>query len=358
MSEPMRAPFPWFGGKSRVADMVWRAFGEVPNYVEPFAGSLAVLLARPSPPKIETVNDKDCYLANFWRAVQAAPEAVAAHANWPVNEADLHARHLWLVCQEGFRQRMMTDAEYFDVRIAGWWVWGISCWIGSGWCVMPNWNGRIHAAGHRGRGIHAESRRDAGNKMWRKRPSLGRSGRGVHGMGLKQQIPDLAGDSGAAGRGIHASGLGEERADATIEWMQALCERLRNVRVCCGDWSRVMGRSPTECIGITGILLDPPYGTDALRSKNIYSEDDLTIAAAVRDWAVEHGDDERYRIALCGYEGEHQMPESWRCLQWKANGGLANAGNGQGRENAMRERIWFSPHCLDHEAQRELFQTA
>lgn len=31
----LKAPFPWFGGKSRVADVVWRRFGDVPNYVEP-----------------------------------------------------------------------------------------------------------------------------------------------------------------------------------------------------------------------------------------------------------------------------------------------------------------------------------
>ena len=41
------APFPWFGGKSRVAADVWARFGETPNYVEPFAGSMAVLLGRP-----------------------------------------------------------------------------------------------------------------------------------------------------------------------------------------------------------------------------------------------------------------------------------------------------------------------
>jgi site-specific DNA-adenine methylase len=35
--------------------------------------------------------------------------------------------------------------------------------------------------------------------------------------------------------------------------------RLRRVRVCCGDWTRVLGRSATECIGVTGVFLDPPY---------------------------------------------------------------------------------------------------
>ena len=55
----MKAPFVWFGGKRRVADAVWAALGDVDNYVEPFAGSLAVLLERPNPPRTETVNDAD-----------------------------------------------------------------------------------------------------------------------------------------------------------------------------------------------------------------------------------------------------------------------------------------------------------
>src|SRR5437868_11847157 len=109
----MKAPFPWFGGKSRAADLIWSRLGDVGNYVEPFAGSLAVLLARPHAPRIETVNDKDCYLANFWRAVQYAPDEVARWADWPVNEIDLHARHRWLVAQAEFRERMRGDPEYF-----------------------------------------------------------------------------------------------------------------------------------------------------------------------------------------------------------------------------------------------------
>src|SRR3989304_10483635 len=68
-----KPPFPYFGGKSRVAHIVWERLGDVPNYVEPFAGSLAVLLNRPHDPRIETVNDKDCYIANFWRALQLDP---------------------------------------------------------------------------------------------------------------------------------------------------------------------------------------------------------------------------------------------------------------------------------------------
>ena len=130
----MKAPFPWFGGKSRASAAIWKRLGNVPNYVEPFAGSLAVMLNRPHQPKTETVNDIDCYLSNFWRALQNAPDELAKWADHPVNECDLHARHLWLLGRSEFRERMKTDPDFYDPKIAGWWVWGLCQWIGSGWC--------------------------------------------------------------------------------------------------------------------------------------------------------------------------------------------------------------------------------
>jgi DNA adenine methylase len=71
-----KTPFPWFGGKAD-AVAVWEALGDVAHYVEPFAGSLAVLLRRPHPCNrtyySETVNDLDGYLVNVWRAIQQQP---------------------------------------------------------------------------------------------------------------------------------------------------------------------------------------------------------------------------------------------------------------------------------------------
>lgn len=134
---PLRAPFPYFGGKRKVADVVWQRLGDVRSYVEPFFGSGAVLLARPDGDgaRVETVNDIDGFIANFWRAVAADPEAVAHHADWPVNENDLHARHAWLVGQrDALTARLEGDPDYHDARIAGWWCWGACAWIGSGWC--------------------------------------------------------------------------------------------------------------------------------------------------------------------------------------------------------------------------------
>ncbi len=86
------------------------AAGSLANiYVEPFAGSLAVLLARPHEPRIETVNDRDCHISNFWRALKADPRKVAHYADWPVNECDMRARHQWLCNRKVFRERMLKE---------------------------------------------------------------------------------------------------------------------------------------------------------------------------------------------------------------------------------------------------------
>ena len=93
----LRAPFPYAGGKSRVAARVWARLGPVRHYVEPFAGSLAVLLQRPDEPWAETVNELDGLIVNAWRAMMFAPAEVARLVAWPVSEIDLRARHQALV---------------------------------------------------------------------------------------------------------------------------------------------------------------------------------------------------------------------------------------------------------------------
>lgn len=368
--EPLRAPFPWFGGKRRVAELVWARLGDVDTYNEPFAGSLAVLLGRPHAPRVETVNDLDAYLANFWRALQHDPDAVAYYADGPVNEADLHARHRWLV--EHRPEQVMTDPEYFDARIAGWWVWGQCLWIGSGWCqslksVERNKGARpaltadrdIHKkrfTAHDHRGVH---------RRWQGGGQGG--GSGVHAPTLTRQKPILRGDSGAVGTGIHTAalwqqrpklhgdgdetGIARHRSDGLYDYLNALAVRLRRVRVCCGDWKRVLTPSVTTYVGLTGVFLDPPYSHD-LRER-CYSEDH-DISAGVREWAIANGDNPEMRIALCGYDDEHgpHMPASWEVVAWKAHGGYSRSERGVA--NRERERIWFSPACL--KAELPLFQ--
>ena len=59
----LKAPFPYFGGKSRVAHEVWHRLGDVTNFIEPFCGSAAVLLhpiAFPEPFGLSVVEAIAC----------------------------------------------------------------------------------------------------------------------------------------------------------------------------------------------------------------------------------------------------------------------------------------------------------
>jgi DNA adenine methylase len=290
IEQKLKSPFPYFGGKSRIAHEVWARFGDVPNYVEPFAGSLAVLLARPTPPRIETVNDIDCFLTNFWRALCNDPDGVAKWADYPVSEIDLHARHKWLVNQHEFIEAMRSEPDYYDVKIAGWWVWGISAWIGNGWC------------------------RDAETR----------------------QLPCL-------GSGVHRVGI-----DNLHNYFAALSARLRRVRVCCGDWKRVCTPAVTFGIGLTGVFLDPPYKQGGARKDKGYAAETHDVTNEVQEWCIVNQDNPKMRIAVCGFEGEYALP-GWECLAWKRVGGYGSQKRGQGSKNRKAERVWFSPHCLKQE---------
>lgn len=335
----LRSPFPWFGSKSRVASLVWDRFGDVPNYIEPFFGSGAVLLRRPhdpefiggSPllvrphePRTETVNDLDCFVSNFFRAVQAEPEAVARWVDFPVIEDDLEARQWWLTNSaeaKSFQDRIRHDPHYYYPQIAGWWAWGQCNWIGSGWCE--------HA--------HAASTSDINRQPRRARPDLGGSGKGLVAMCRNAPDDDESGDP------------------PVLVYLKALARRLKGVRVCCGEWDRICGPAPTTGLGLTAVFLDPPYLGSTGRYPDIYARDSRDVASEARAWAVAHGDDPLFRIALCGYEGEHEMPGSWECATWDAPAGYASPRRNGTNNNARRERIWFSPNCLKAYEGRTLF---
>lgn len=378
-----------FGGKSRAAPLIWERFGRVENVVEPFAGSLAVLLARPDEPGVETVNDVDGHLCNFFRSVQRYPEQVAEAADGPVNELDLHARHRYLTKMRGkLAARLEADPFYCNHMVAGWWVWGISAWIGSGWCSgeakkkAPDIGSRggstddgrgVHGkkmrrqiqdvggngdSGGRGRGVHSKALRVSlagGGEGFPGQGPHPYPGRGVNGAGFRRQLPHLLGQAADGnnrpdyGKGIH----GQHRRSALYELFDLLSRRLRYVRVVCGDWRRIMTPSVTWKHGMTGVVLDPPY--DGYES--LYA-DGQPVSASVRQWCIEEATNGQgaklLRVALCGYEGEHNELEAlgWTKVAWKAHGGMGNQSGDN--ENAHRERIWFSPACLG-ERQRSLF---
>ena len=312
--DTLTAPFPYFGGKSRACAQVWAAFGEVKNYVEPFCGSAAMLLGAPDGRRVETINDADGFVANFWRAVSKDNAAVAEALDWPVNEADLFARHIWLVQQsEGLLARLHADPDYYDARIAGWWAWGACSWIGSGWCS--------------GKGpwtvVDGEVVRNAGQGVNRQLPHFGNAGRGVN-----RKLPHLS-----AGRGAFIR-----------DWLAELGERLRDVRVACGDWKRVLTDSVTVRHGTTAVFLDPPYTKGAMDYAAGGVGGDL--ASDVRRWCAENGHRKGLRIVLCGHAGEHDelLSHGWNTRKWKARKGYAR--RSEAVENSASETLWVSPACV------------
>ena len=218
----MIAPFPWFGGKRRAAPIVWERFGKVQNYVEPFFGSGAVLLSRKTPfDGVETVNDADG--RNRVRVPGNGTPKIRDHVpRMQVVFVYRPVRVIWLVGQkDSLQARMEGDAEFFDAKTAGWWVWGLACWIGSGFC--------------------------SGHGPWQV----------VEEDGVRQLV-----HLGDAGRGVNRKR--DNHRECLFAYMRELSERLRHVRVCCGDWSRIMGETPTETFTPAGIFLDPPYADTAM----------------------------------------------------------------------------------------------
>lgn len=125
------------------------------------------------------------------------------------------------------------------------------------------------------------------------------------------------------------------RTEELGEYFARLAERLKNVVIDFGDWTRMTNLVERYgCVSECAILLDPPYSHETGRQKNIYSHDSPDVSRFVRRWALARAKTHpKLRIALCGYLREHQMPSDWEELPWWSNWGKG------------RERIWFSPNC-------------
>lgn len=321
----MKAPFPYFGGKRTVAALVWAALGEVKQYLEPFCGSAAVLLACPHPASLEVIGDQSCYLANFWRAVKHRPEEVARFANYPVSHIDLAARHAWLTQPErvGRLIASLLDPEWpGDAQIAGWWVWGQCAWIGSGWCEKPIALGvqsKIPHVSNAGRGVQSQI------------PHVSDAG-----MGIQSKIPHVS-DAGRGVQGAAATARGEH----IRQIMVALAQRLEDVRIIHGAWDRCLNMHYGDKGKRCGVLLDPPY-----RGYERLYEHAEPVALQVARWAAEHG--KQARIALCGHEGDYDeaLPAGWRLVRW-SRGRLTYGG----AKTTTQEAVYLSPACLPVEGE-------
>ena len=150
-----------------------------------------------------------------------------------------------------------------DPKLAGYWVWAASCWIGAG-LTRPN----------------AIPHLTDKNKV-----SIGK-------------IPHLSNK----GKGVHKTICGPIH-----DWFAELSHRLRRVRVVCGDWRQVCGGDWQDGAWSTvGMFFDPPYGVED-RTAAIYHRDSTSIASDVEAWVLERGKRTNYRIIVAGYEGEYKL---------------------------------------------------
>jgi site-specific DNA-adenine methylase len=302
-----------------VADAVWARFGDIEYFIDPFFGSGAVLFLRPSPPKREIINDKDYFVANFFRAIQQDPDQVAHWADWPVIDIELSAREYWIMQQEEFKKKMLFDPEYFDAKIAGWWVWGVSAVVGGNFC-KPHESQRSQA-------LVLPQPKNSEYAIYRKTIRLGKWF-GIHRQETKRNLK---------------------------EYFRFLRERLQSVQICCKEWHQILTPKYPEN-GFSGIFLDPPYYCDKKSiDSRIYRDYPKNLADDVLKWAIDNGKKPKMRIALCGFPDDYADLDGWEKFIWKHVGGYRSPKKNDDFLTRPFEAIWFSPNCLKPD-QLELFK--
>jgi len=295
-------PFTYFGGKRVIAAEVWRRFGwNIPNYIEPFAGGLSVLLARPIfdmrelQNYRELANDTNLFLLNFWRTVQQENiEELIKLMDFPAHEAELLARREEMMRRHFELAGILRKAKGYDSELAAYWLYVQRQWIGGG-ADDPNTAPVM--------------------KMVR------------------------AKESGFLG-------------DSIEEHLRFIQARIRRVRFFEKDWQRPLRKATqTINIGTTGIFIDPPYiGTSDYYGGRLDQGDPANkVPLEARQWALKYGQYPEFRIAYCGYLHHHDsfFPEGgkngWIKYPWGIKNGYSTPGENKELEI---DTVWFSPHCL------------
>ena len=397
----LRSPYPWPGGKSPCLDIIADNIGGVTTLVDPFLGSGVVPLNYPHPVRRVIVNDKNGMLTNAWRSMQADPEAVAAHADWPISHIDLQARGNYLRDSlPDLHERVLGDWRYYDPELAGLWLWVVCNSIDMGRSVsmqdIRSLSGRVPKDCATGHGIQGEGR------VSMRVPSSGTR----QGVGTAQEHPDpnerqyippggfprgvqARGDAsrpnlnktGGVGNGIQSHGVDRSRPNIPwhigegiqrkseydpehpgarlIPWLRAIQERIFRWIILSQDWRKVLdsrtvlGLLPSVPHQTVGIILDPPYDSGQGRSR-MYAEDSFSVAGEVRRWLLtphkmlgtEPWRHPKMKIVYCGFEGdfpETELPDARKIL-WQRKGGMEFT-SGKQPDHDRQECLWFNPTC-------------
>lgn len=113
----MKCVLKYPGAKNRIADWICEYIPEHDVYLEPFAGSLAVFFAK-TPTRIETLNDLDNNVVNYFQIIRERPEELAEQLEMTPFSREEYYR----ACEYVPEDPDMEKARKFAVR----------CWQGFG----------------------------------------------------------------------------------------------------------------------------------------------------------------------------------------------------------------------------------
>jgi site-specific DNA-adenine methylase len=318
-SKRLEPPLRYFGGKRLIAPTVWELLGNPQSYIEPFAGGLAVLLARPMPIAAnvhETVNDIDGTIVNIWRSIRQDPETLAVWLDRPPAEADLVAVHNYLVeNKERIEQLVKSHPDACDTLAAAYHLHYLR---------YKTRDFRLQGTLRTAKPHHTVHRRNYQLML-------------VRDYDLRRAIFDK---QGAA-------------------QLYAIARRLRYVRILCGDWSRCFtgyywrGKESSGSQLTVGVYMDPPYA-DTDRS-DVYTHESYEVAYEAMEWCLQHAHEPWLRIVFSSYDEflkppwcERLAAGGWRIINWKAKGGYSGLGKREVNLNPRREVLYISPNCRPH----------
>lgn len=166
MARQVKPPFAYYGGKTTLAPAIADLLPPHDHYIEPFAGSLAVLLAK-QPTAWETVNDLDDLLVTFWRVLRDKPDELMhqvmltphsrteyAQACGDINaDSDVErARLVWVRITQGRKNSTRPGA-------ASSWRYGQSAAKGHSWpSYLSAYASRMSAVAERLKNVSIENR--------------------------------------------------------------------------------------------------------------------------------------------------------------------------------------------------------
>lgn len=112
----MDTPLKYYGGKQQLADRIISLIPKHKIYCEPFAGGAAVFFHK-QPSEVETLNDTNHELINFYEVCKLDFEALEREISITLHSRELHHR----------ASIIYNNPDKFDKIKRAWAVWVLSC---------------------------------------------------------------------------------------------------------------------------------------------------------------------------------------------------------------------------------------